>query len=79
MRLRTELVEHAKGDSRPLVAGHYDASMDTLVNSLTHDAALAHALTQAIAEARNHCHGSWDTCDFIRERADELLKSWGYL
>jgi len=45
---------------------------------LTRDAALAHAQTQAIAEARNHCHGSWDTCDFIRERADELMREWGY-
>lgn len=49
-----------------------------LVTAINHDAMVAHALTQALSEARNQCHGSWDTCDFIAERAGEIMASWGY-
>ncbi|MGE7139714.1 hypothetical protein ACQKIE_18965 [Luteibacter sp. NPDC031894] len=41
--------------------------------NVEHDAAMAHALVQAI---RTHCHEVF--CDRIEETADEILAEWGY-
>jgi hypothetical protein len=43
------------------------------------DAAAAHALTQAIAEWRKFggLYSTEESCDWIRERADEIMREFG--
>lgn len=55
-------------------------------NDLKHDAAYAHALVLAIGEIgvtddggyAQYCPAS-DTQSFLRERAEELMREWGYV
>lgn len=54
-------------------------------SALMHDAAYAHALVLAISEIgvtddggyAQYCPAS-DTQSFLRERAEELMREWGY-
>ena len=63
MKLRTELPEGGTCFFKDGPSDH------------VHDAAVAHALMQAMSYAYNT---DPDVIDFIEKRADELMREWGF-
>lgn len=79
MRLRTKMVND-RGDWSPVSCGD-----SIIIRDLQHDATYAHALVQAISEIGVTKDGMYaecciasDTQSFLRDRADELMREWGF-
>jgi hypothetical protein len=79
MKLLTEMQDgcvHANG-----YCVDEDAVELRQAEKLVHDAAAAHALMQAMEEIEGtyaDCAPASDIRQFLRERADELMREWGF-
>ena len=84
MKLMTEMVETNTGRWFPAIR-----SNETCPMAVTHDAAAAHALMQAMEEeytsakvARSKVRQEWivryRSMHSVRDRADQIMRSWGF-
>lgn len=71
MKLRTELLEI--GGQMRIATFYGCGDSGSPREAISHDALAAHALLQAMEELQPNI-----LCDAIQQRADELMREWGF-